>query len=219
MPERGEGAGGKGIRAPDALWRLKPKRRASPLGRPSRLCVPPTRAHLPPPLLRRAVPCPGPGPRPRAPRRERTPSPAPALLRPSALRTAPPPRGGARRGYVRRGGSDGGRGSAGRSMGEPRGSERRGAARCPCASPRRAPHRGFPRPLCIRRRHCQGGWAAGRLSPPRLPFSTHGRAPAPPSRTLTGGGSCPGCPLAFGGGRGQERWHRRSGASRAICLY
>lgn len=92
-PERGEGAGDDGIGAPDALCRLTPRRRASPLGRPSRLCVPPTRAHLPPPLLRR-VPCPGPGPRPGAPRRERTPSPVPALLRPSALRTAPPPRGG-----------------------------------------------------------------------------------------------------------------------------
>lgn len=57
-------------------------------------------------------------------------------------------------------------------MGQPRGAECRGTAHHPCASPRLAPRRGVPRPLCIQRRHCQGGGAAG-SSPPLASPSPH----------------------------------------------
>lgn len=216
-PERGEGDSRRWGRGSGCFWALKAEAESFAFGTPEQDLLTPASAHLPLPLLkaRRALPRAGTAPR-GAPAGE-DPHPLPQPFSVPAACGQPRRRGGPRWGYVRRGGSDGGRGSAGRSMGEPRGAECRGAAHRPCASPRRAPRRGVPPPLCIQRRHCQGGGAAGRLSPPCLPFSTHEQDP--PSRTLTGGGSCPGCPLAFGGGRGQERRYWRSGASRAICLY
>lgn len=218
-PERGEGDSRRWDRASGCFWALKAEAESFAFGTPEQAPLTPAGAHLPVPLLKARRALPRAGTAPRAPRRARTPIPGPSPSPPPRPADSPAAAGGPRWGYVRRRGSDGGRGSAGRSMGEPSGAECRGAARRPRASPGRAPRRGVPRPPCIQRRHCQGGGAAGRLSPPRLPFSAHGRALDPPSRTLTGGGSSPGCPLAFGGGRGQERRHRRSGASRAICLY
>lgn len=94
-PERGEGAGDAGIGAPDAPGRLKPRRRASPPGPPSKLCLYPHKRPPPSaaPKARRALPRAGAAPR-GSPTGVDPYPPAPALLRPRAPRTAPPPRGG-----------------------------------------------------------------------------------------------------------------------------